>query len=164
MKKLYITRHAKSNWSDPGQDDFDRVLNKRGKNDLPKMGKYLREAGVCPDLMLSSPAARAAKTAKKLAVEIGYPAVNIVFNQSLYLAPKTTLLSVIQQIPAETKTLMIVGHNPGLTELANLLSDADIENIPTCGIATIHFNIDDWASVHRNNAQFIDFTYPKKLL
>ncbi len=163
MKILYLLRHAKSSWSDLELPDFQRPLNRRGKKDAPMMGKILANKDVKIDLLISSPAKRAKKTAKKVAKQIAYPKEKIVFNQEIYEAHIADILNIIHQTHTEINSLMLVGHNPTFTDLANLLcKDFHIENIPTAGIFAIAFPYKNWTDVEENSGDFIFFEFPKK--
>lgn len=163
MKTLYLTRHAKSSWKHPNLSDFERPLNKRGKHDAPLMGAFLKNNRISPDLILSSPAKRALQTAKILAKELEYPHEKILTNQRIYLADIDTLEDIIQNVTDDFQHLMLIGHNPGLTHLANYLSDARIANIPTTGIAEIHFDVNQWRKIMAMSGKLVSFDYPKKL-
>lgn len=161
MKKLFLIRHAKSGWDDSSLADEDRPLNKRGKKDAPFMGSLLRKQGVTPDLIISSPAKRAYSTAKKMAKATSYPPDHIQTFEKLYLSSSDALLEVIHSQPAEVRTLMLVGHNPELTELVPLLCGEPIDNVPTCGIVCISFLTDTWQAVNKGNSRFEYFDFPK---
>ncbi len=162
MKRLYLVRHAKSSWKDPELDDFDRPLNKRGKRDAPFMGQRLREADVRPDLILSSPAKRAAKTVKIIAALIEYPLRKIHWRESLYGAGTLTLLQILHQIDDSVAQVMLVGHNPGLTLLAECLTGEAVDNIPTTGIFAVDLDITSWAMAGEGSGTSVFFDYPKK--
>jgi phosphohistidine phosphatase len=117
---------------------------------------------VLPDLLLSSPAERAIRTAQKMAGEMGYPAAAITTNQDLYHASPDTLLAVVKRLPANHHSVMLFGHNPGLTEFANMLASCDIDNIPTCGIVCVTFVSDTWKETAFSKGIFQFFDYPKK--
>ncbi|WP_201354077.1 SixA phosphatase family protein [Hydrogenimonas urashimensis] len=163
MKELFILRHAKSSWDDPELSDFDRPLNRRGKEDAPLMGEYLAGLGIHPDLIVASPAKRAKKTAKIVAEKLGYEEEKIVWDERIYEASAQALLYLVCQLPANAKKVMVVGHNPGLTMLANILGDIAIENIPTAGIVAITFDTSKWEEACRMKGHTILFEYPKKL-
>jgi phosphohistidine phosphatase len=161
MKTLYLVRHAKSSWKQPELSDFERPLNKRGKNDAPFMGKLLSEKGINPSLIISSPAKRASVTAKMIASEINYPKEKIVLNKNIYEASGRGLLEIISESEEKYNSVMLFGHNPGLTILHNNLSDHFIDNIPTCGVVALKFST-TWEKIKLNSANFIFFEYPKK--
>src|SRR5688572_32706614 len=119
MKTLYVVRHAKSCWADPGQEDFERPLNDRGKRDAPRMGKRLKEKDVNPDIMLSSPAKRALSTCKRIADVLNYEKEKIKTEPDLYHANDDTILSIVQRLKDKHNIAMIFGHNPGLTDFVN---------------------------------------------
>lgn len=160
MKRLYLIRHAKSDWSNPKLDDFDRPLNKRGKKNAPFMGKILYQKAVNPDLIISSPAYRARTSAVKIAKEIHYHD-EIIFNEYLYQASLKTSLEIVNFIDDTYDCVFIIGHNPSLNVLAFYLIDFN-ENIPTSGIIEIEFSCDSWREVNKSNAKFVSFEYPKK--
>lgn len=160
MKKLYIIRHAKSDWSNPGLDDFDRPLNKRGKKNAPYMGELLRINGVLPDLIISSPAYRARETAKIIAQEVMYHK-EIMYNEYIYEADLKTILDIVTFIEDENDNVFLIGHNPSINILAFYMVDFN-ENIPTCGIVEIEFDCDSWREIAKKNAKFVSFEYPKK--
>lgn len=163
MKTIYLARHAKSYWKDQSIPDFDRPLNSRGKRDAPFMGKILKDKMIKPDLIISSPAKRTKKTAIAIAIKIGYPEKDIIYNEELYEASSNTILKLIKKIDEKYESVMIFGHNPGLTMLNNQISDFYIDNIPTCGIVAL--NLDDkWNSIGKNTCKHLFFEYPKLYL
>jgi len=154
-KTLYIARHAKSSWDDMSLSDFERTLNARGKRDAPFMANILKEKGITPDLILSSPAKRAKKTAKQYHEVLGG---ELRFDEGIYEASTMTLFNLLQEALQSVDSLMIVGHNPGLTALNDMLSDKSIFNIPTSGVVGIVF--EDEVAPHKGKQLF--FEYPKK--
>ena len=144
MKTLTLIRHAKSSWDHPGLADFERPLNQRGIRDAPRMGSRLAARNDLPQSIISSPAVRALTTAKVIASALGYRAAGIIADERLFHAYSEQLLDVIRGFDASLHHVMLVGHNPGLTNLVEQLAQAGIANIPTCGIAVIDFSIDHW--------------------
>ena len=161
MKTLYIVRHAKSSWDDPDQDDFDRPLNERGAKDAPRMGKRLLERGLAPNLVISSSAARALATAKLMAKAFGHEEKKIRQDRSLYHAGPASLLNAIRLADDKNEIIMIVGHNPGLTEFANNLLKENISNIPTSGIVAATLKIDSWKDATMGCGKMLFFDFPK---
>ena len=162
MKRLTLVRHSKSDWSLPGQQDWDRALNKRGQRDAPEMARRLRSRRLKPDLILSSPAVRAVTTASVMARELRVPAARVVQDERLYLAGPADLLAVVRELGGEARHLMVFGHNPGLTEFANRLSAGDqIDNLPTCGVFTAEFDVTDWSGLGWGGGREAEFDYPK---
>ncbi len=162
MKKIYILRHAKSSWKDSSLSDFDRPLNERGKRNAPMMGIKMAELNIVPDLVLSSSANRAYTTASIVAEKLDYPKDRIERRRDLYLASSHSILKIINSADNKHESLMIVGHNPGLTELANDLGAFQVSNMPTCALVALEFAVDDWHAVHWGVGKNILFEYPKK--
>jgi phosphohistidine phosphatase len=165
MKKLYLIRHAKSSWDDPELDDFDRPLNKRGQKDAPRMGKRLKEKRITPDVMLSSPAARALATCHAIAAILQFDESKIKTDKRLYHANEDQILEVIRGLkdfPHDSKEVaLIFGHNPGLTEFANALVNQTIDNIPTCGIVAAELPVKSWKEVTFGCGNMLFFDFPK---
>jgi len=162
--KLLICRHAKSDWRHAGLSDFDRPLNERGERDAPEMGRRLVRHGVQPDLIMTSPAARALATALHYAGQLGMPSGQVIQNPAQYAASVPELISLIRKVDPGVSTLMLVGHNPESTGLANELGGLNIDNIPTCGIAALAFPHCAWAELTVGSGVLLFFDYPKKQL
>ena len=162
MKTLILMRHAKSDWGDFSARDFDRELNARGKRDAPLMGQRLAARDIQPDAFTVSTACRAKTTAGLMAPVLGFSLADIQWIDELYLASPATMKSVIRQTADDVQTLALLAHNPGVTELVNQLTNTDIDNVPTCGVLTLSLPVDHWSEL-RNNAELIDFDYPKRL-
>ena len=162
MKRLYIIRHAKSSWRNTELDDIDRPLNKRGKRDAPRMGVLLFEHGILPNLIISSPAKRARRTTKKLVKKMGAVAIHI--DQRLYFDDASGMLAVISELDDAVSTAMLVAHNPDCTRVVNELTNSDIVNIPTCGVAGIEFHLPSWKQISLGSGRLMLFEYPKKLI
>jgi len=160
-KLLTVIRHAKSGSSGPGTDDFDRPLNRRGRRDAPEMGRRIAEWPDPPSLFVASPARRAAETAEAIAARLE-PAPEIAWDRALYLAAADTLLDTVFGLDPGHAHAALLGHNPGITDFVNRLANADIENVPTCGVVRLEFTIDDWRRAQPGRARLIDFDYPKR--
>ncbi|MFD2288305.1 histidine phosphatase family protein [Pedobacter petrophilus] len=158
-KQLLLVRHGKSDWGNLDLKDFDRPLNKRGKENAPEMAERLINKGFKFDLIVSSPAKRAKSTAKFFAE--AYNVDHIQFEESIYEASADTLLKVINGFNDDANTVVMFGHNPGFTYLANELSDADLYNIPTAGMVLISFPFDSWEMVSKGTGEMVFFDYPK---
>jgi phosphohistidine phosphatase len=164
MKNLYIVRHAKSSWEEEGLSDFDRPLNERGKRDAPAMAKRLKEKDVTPDLMLSSPAKRAFSTARRMAKVLGYSKEKIKTDRRLYHADAEMIISVLQELKSRHNTVLLFGHNPGLTDFVNTMMSENrqyIDNVPTCGIVAFSLAIDEWKELKSKKGKMFLFDYPK---
>jgi len=164
MRTLTLVRHAKSSWQHDDLGDRERPLNKRGKRDAPIMGERIVEAGIRPSLIISSPAVRAWTTAKIIARSIGYPKEFLQREKSIYLASLDDLLDVLVAQDADFMNIMLVGHNPGLTRFANYLSPGVTDNLPTAGVVSVKFELDDWNLYSRPNTELIAYDYPKLAL
>ena len=163
MKTIILVRHAKSSWKDLNLDDFDRPLNKRGKNNAPLMGQKLKERKIIPDLILSSPAKRARKTAAAIAKAIGYPKKKIAFDDRMYHASARYLFEIVKNLDDKHETIMLFGHNPELNDLANmLLKNNPILNIVTTGVYCIKFNVDQWQNVREGKGRSVFYDYPRR--
>ena len=160
MKRVYIIRHAKSSWKDVELDDFDRPLNKRGKNNAPLMGSRLKKKKINPDMIISSPALRAKTTAKVIAQKTKY-IQKIVYDKNIYEAMPNTLHKILTKQDDQHEVVFLIGHNPGLNMLAGKYVDF-YENIPTCGILEIEFDCERWISIDEENATLVSFDYPKR--
>ena len=143
MKTLLLLRHAKSSWKDESLTDHERPLNKRGKKTAPQMGHLLRDQGLVPDLIVSSTAVRARSTAEAAAEACGYRG-EVTLSDELYLATSGEILQYAQERTEETLgRIMLVGHNPGMEGLVNMLSGQS-EPFPTAALAAIELGIDSW--------------------
>ena len=162
MKTLYLVRHAKSSWTFD-LPDHDRPVGKRGRKDVMKMGQYLSKHQPPPEIIISSSASRAFYTALYLCDFLGVEEDKILLSQQLFHASRDQILDVISQAPT-CNILAVFGHNPGITSISNHLSGAYIDNIPTCGIVGIEFDVSSWSEIRSAKGQ-VTFTYfPKELL
>lgn len=143
MKELLVMRHAKSSWDSLAQTDFERPLNLRGERDAPRMGGFLAERSLLPDLILSSPAERAKQTAELVCDAADYHG-DLHFHRGIYHADSETLLELISQLPDSYERVMLVGHNPGFEDLVEDLCGANAR-MPTAAIAYILLGIASWA-------------------
>lgn len=164
MKTLTLLRHAKSSWDHPGLTDSERPLNKRGERNAPRMGKRLATQHIRPQIIVSSPAVRALTTAKVIASALGCQASDIITDERIFHAYSDQLLDVIQNSDASLHHVMLVGHNPGLTDLVEQLAHAGISNIPTCGVVVLGFSVDRWRDVGNGTGELLLFDYPKNLV
>jgi phosphohistidine phosphatase len=161
MKRLYLLRHAKSSWDDASLSDYDRPLNDRGTEAAPFMGRVIKERGLIPEMVLSSPANRARTTAK-LAIDSGGIGLMILFDKRIYEASASSLLTVLSEIDRATGSVMIVGHNPGLEGLIRLLT-GEIAAMPTAALAVIDLDIDNWSDIGQGSAKLIEVLRPKEV-
>ena len=161
MKKIILIRHAKSDWDNPSLPDYDRPLADRGLRDAPQMAISLKNRGVHLDLICSSTAQRAKQTACITAAVLGYQESEIKWEKSLYHASASYLLQFIQSQSDQVQTLVLVGHNPGLTELINILG-VKLDNLPTSGQFAFSLSTDHWKELSRDTCTFAWWDSPKK--
>ena len=161
-KRLVLIRHAKSSWTNPQLRDFDRPLNKRGKENAPEMGRRLAHRSLMPDRLISSPAKRAISTAEIIAQAIGFPSDQISPIHQAYEAGAPELLSVLRKLDDGDEIVVLVGHNPALTDLINITCGYSLDNLPTCGVFCADFDIASWGQIdgHTGKLAFVDF--PKR--
>jgi len=170
MRRLLLFRHAKTERSEPGMEDRSRKLVERGRRDAASIGAYMATHALIPDRVMTSPAARTQET-WKLAASAFKPAPAGTTVERLYGATQHEILDLIKQAPASAHTLLIVGHNPGLHDLALMLVAAgDIETreqmrekLPTSGLVIIDFAFDEWAKLHPQSGRLERFITPKSL-
>ena len=160
MKTFYLIRHAKSDWNTP-TSDFERPLNNKGKRSALIMAKKLHELNFRPNIIISSPAKRALQTSLVFANELDYGATNIVFDNLIYEASLDNLISIINNISSIHQNAILVGHNPGITELANYLTGNFISAVPTCCVIKIELEVDNWNEVVSGIGLEKLYTYPK---
>ncbi|CAG5086931.1 SixA phosphatase family protein [Parvicella tangerina] len=161
MKKLFIIRHGKSDWNQ-GVKDFDRPLNPRGKDDAPKMGKYLLQNYETPDRVLSSSANRAISTARLLLNAMNFDLAKIDKVDELYHAPTSQLLLHLSELPNSCQTAFIFGHNPGLSDLTTYLTSEPIE-LKTCCVAVLELQVEEWSELSRETCTLERYLSPKTI-
>jgi phosphohistidine phosphatase len=142
MKTLFLLRHAKSSWTQPELHDHDRPLNKRGKKEAPKVGNYMKDNDLIPDLILSSTARRAHDTARAVAEESGFSG-QVDLYQDLYLSDTSCYLDILRCLPDDANRVLVVGHNPDLEELLTLLTDVT-QHLTTASLAQVDLPITSW--------------------
>lgn len=161
MKTLYLLRHAKSNWKEPGLQDFDRPLNERGREAAPLVGRLIRKRKLRVDLLLSSPAARARQTADLVKESAGLSA-DLLNDERIYEADAVALLEVVTQAAESADTLMLVGHNPGMEELLTLLTGEE-QHMPTAALACVALDVDQWGKARAGTGRLEWLVRPKEL-
>jgi phosphohistidine phosphatase len=161
MKRLFLIRHAKSSWADPALPDKDRPLGDRGRRDARKMGTRLAKRDVKPDLILSSPARRAFKTARIIAKKLDYKLKDIVVDDRLYAGAVNDLLNVIHKLGDKLELVMLFGHNP---ELPSSRIGFQARS-PTCQLAPsarVAFSAKSWSNIGKAKLAKVALDYPKK--
>jgi len=167
MKQLAILRHAKSSWADPGVDDFDRPLNGRGRKAARQIGEAIRERGDKFDLILASPAERVRETLDG-AGELG---AAVKFEPSIYLASEDQLMSLLRGVAPKARSLLLVGHNPGLEQLVAAISRDDDAGFrrrvqgkfPTGALAIVDLDVKSWADVQPGCGEIVELILPREL-
>jgi phosphohistidine phosphatase len=170
MLRLLLLRHAKSDWSQPGQKDQDRLLARRGRRTAPEIGAYMARHRLIPDRVLCSTAQRTRQTLELVAEKFSAPPP-VTFEDGLYNATPDGILQAIRATPREIRTLLVIGHNPGLQAAATaLIASGDVEarerlkeKLPTAGLAVIDFPVDDWGKLHRKSGRLERFVTPRML-
>ncbi len=162
MKSLYLLRHAKSSWAEPGLSDRQRPLNKRGLHDAPIMGERFRERGESLQGIVSSPAVRAHTTAELFARACGFPTGEIAHEEDLYFLGKRSIEHAILGQDDQLESLMLVFHNPDITYFTNSIDyDFSIDNMPTCALVKMNCDIAHWSDWSRDTTTFEYFDFPK---
>lgn len=170
MRRLMLLRHAKAEKARPGQRDRDRVLNARGRTDAPKLGAYMARHALIPERVVVSPSLRTRET-WDLVAEVLAADPFVVFDEHIYEAAPDAILKSLVTIGDGAHTLLVVGHNPGLHELAKFLvasGDVDLrerlnEEFPTSGLVVIDFALDDWTRLHAHSGRLDRFVSPRSL-
>jgi len=170
MRRLMLLRHAKSDWAVAGARDRDRTLNARGRESAPKMGAYMARHALVPDLIVASTATRVIETLD-LVLPAFETAPKVIQDARLYGAGAGVLLDIIKETARATHSLLLVGHNPGIGELASgLIASGDvearqrlIEKFPTAALAVIDFAVDDWVKLHLRGGRLDRFVVPRTL-
>jgi phosphohistidine phosphatase len=162
MKTLLLMRHAKSSWKETDLPDQERPLNKRGRNDAPLMGHLLVDRELVPERILSSSAVRARQTAEAVIETSGFKGPVDTLDQ-LYLAEAEDYIAALQKLPDALERVMIIGHNPGLETLLQMLSKR-IESLPTAVLAHLVLPIDQWSQLTvETTGELVEIWRPKEL-
>lgn len=161
-KTLHIVRHAKSSWDYENISDIDRPLSPRGINNAYLMAKKFSERKMEPDRFITSPANRALYTATIFARILKFPYDNIQISDRIYNGYTDDLLEIVKSQKKSVSNLLIFGHNPAFTALANKLMDSYLDNIPTAGIVSLTYNIENWAEIGKTSPSKDFFDYPKR--
>ena len=164
MKTLILVRHAKSSWDTPGLSDFERPLNERGKKDAPEMAKRLKDRGVKVDLIVTSPAKRAKRTARYFADTFGIDKDDILLIEDLYGAIPEAFARTIASLQNKYNTTAVFSHNPGISDYAASLSNVRVDDMPTCAVFAVQAEVDSWSKFADAEKKFLFFDYPKNPL
>ena len=162
MKTLLLARHAKSDWSSQAANDFERPLNQRGQQDAPLMASYLKQCGYSVGQIISSDAQRAMQTAEHYR-QCLRPAHDLISYHDLYLASLQAIVYLVQHISPGENTVMLVGHNPGVSEALNYFSTETVDDMPTCSVGIIQFDVTRWQDATQSTGVLLGFEYPKRV-
>jgi phosphohistidine phosphatase len=168
--RLILLRHAKAEKAEPGMSDRDRALNARGRSDAARMGAYLSQHGLAPDRSIVSPARRTRETWEAAAAAFS-PAPPVSYDERLYNARTETILAVIREAGGLARTLLLIGHNPGVHESAcRLIAAGEVEarerlneGLPTAGLVVIDFAGENWKTLHAEGGRLERFVTPRSL-
>jgi len=154
MKRLTLVRHAKAEGKGPHSRDFERALTRRGHEEAEALAQRLLEHALIPDLLIASPAQRTKQTAEILALKLGLAADRLQHEKRLYLADSQDLLRVVQSAAPKAQHLMIVGHNPGLSELATFLTSGALpDELATGEACSMTFMVQAWSDIRPDPVQ-----------
>lgn len=168
MKRLLLMRHAKSDWNTAAPSDFERPLAARGLRDAPKMARWLRDQGLRPELIVTSPAVRAHQTAAHICEGLNMRTTDLLLEPRLYGADVADLIAIIGNFPSHMNLCMLIGHNPGLEDLIGYLASAvqaapDHDKVmPTAGVYLLALG-DSWVNLQPGCGQVVDSMRPKSL-
>lgn len=163
-KKILMMRHAKSSWSDEKLRDFDRPLNSRGMKDAPRMGAYLKELGIIPGQIFSSPAKRAQQTAQAVAKEVGFNVERINWDEELYHGEPMAYLNAIRSADAKSEVVMTIGHNPMTAEVMSALSKQSFtHHVPTSALACFETSAESWNDIRQSSCKLLWIVSPKEI-
>jgi phosphohistidine phosphatase len=163
MLRLTLIRHAKTAPAHDGQEDWDRELEAKGRYEAQMMGQRLKDRELIPQLVITSPAVRARSTTRVLAQQLKLRADRIIEDERLYLASPEVMLEVVKQCDRTCDHMFVVGHNPGITEFADRLSnDRPIDNMPTCAVFTMEFDVKSWSELEWRSGLNAEFDYPRR--
>lgn len=157
MKTILLLRHAKSSWKQPEMHDHDRPLNKRGKKEAPKVGMYIKEKDLVPDLIISSTARRARDTAQAVLEESGFLG-EVELYQDLYLSDTACYLDILRSLPDSDNRVLVVGHNPDLEDLLTLLTDVS-HHLATATLAQVDLPISSWNELNEATDGRLQFVW-----
>lgn len=164
VRNLFLIRHAQAAKPSTGQRDIERDLTPKGYRDAPRAGRYMFEQQWQPDIILSSSAQRAMATAGLLAEQLRFDTNRIKYLEELYQASVRSLLHLVSEQKDAQKQIIIVGHNPALTYLAEYLTGQEIGNIVTCGIVNIKVDADSWAEISKDTAELASYIMPENII
>ena len=162
MKEMILVRHAKSSWSDPSLTDRERPLNKRGRRDAPVMAERLAETEAGVERLVTNPAKRARLTAEAFIETMRLEQDEVAIDEQLYMADEQDWMEVVGSQPDYLSAVAFVSHNPGLTGFLNLYLDDPLDNVPTCGVARLRFEVGGWDEIEEAMPVQVLYSIPKR--
>ena len=162
MKQLALVRHAHAHGLEPGLEDFERRLDRRGRHEAEAMARRARELGLAPDHLISSPADRAIATAREFAKALEFPLPRIRHDDRVYRAERDQLVAILRAAPPDAARVMLVGHNPGLSELAAWLTGEDLGDLPTAALYVVTTGLEHWTDLRRGAFERVHLEYPAR--
>lgn len=161
-RTLVLVRHAKSGWDNANLADHDRPLNERGERDAPAMAKRFASRGPRPDRIITSTAVRALTTAQEFRTALRLDGGAFVVTREIYEAGERELMELVRSLDDELRCVMVVGHNPTLTYVANVLASEPVGDLPTCSVVTLTLKSADWSDAKAGAFELVDFDFPKR--
>lgn len=162
-KTLLLVRHAKSSWDISGIHDYERPLLPEGIERTLEVADFLVDKGVHPDLIISSHAVRAIETARLIAGKLGYPEEKIETDSNIYYQGSDTLFDLVMDLPDNRDVVVLVGHNPAMTQFANMFLDDAVNYLPTTGVACVTFDVTSWSHITEQAPHVLFYITPKLL-
>lgn len=161
MRELVIVRHAHAHGHEPGLEDFERRLDRRGRGEAEAMATKARQLGLVPEHVITSPADRAVATAREFARTLDFPLPRIRHDDRVYLAERNTLVEILRGLPDSLGRVLLVGHNPGLSELADWLTGDDVGQLPTAAVFAVRIDAGGWRELQRDTCERIAYEWPR---
>jgi phosphohistidine phosphatase len=161
MKQVILVRHAHAHGLEPGLEDFERRLDRRGRHEAETMARRAHELGIAPDHLISSPADRAIATAREFAKTLGFPLPRIRHDDRVYLAEPEQLVAILRAAPAGARRVMLVGHNPGLSQLAEWLTGEEVGHLPTAAVYAAASELARWPDLHAGAFRRVHLDHPR---
>jgi phosphohistidine phosphatase len=161
VRRVVLVRHAHAHAVEPGLEDFERRLDKRGRREAEAMARRAHELELVPDHLIASPADRALETAREFAKALGFPLPRIRHDDRVYLAEPAQLVAILRSVPNDVRTVMLVGHNPGISRLAEWLTGDDVGDLPTAAIYAASGELDRWHDLARDTFERTARDHPR---
>ncbi len=160
-KQVILVRHAHAHGLEPGLEDFERRLDRRGRHEAEAMARRAHELGLAPDHLIASPADRAIATAREFAKALAFPLPRIRHDDRVYLAEPDRLVAILRNAPPDAQRVMLVGHNPGLSELAAWLTGEDVGHLPTAALCVATAALERWTDLQRGGFERLHLEHPR---